>query len=196
MKNLSILLAIFAFLAAGAVSAAPKPRHGGFSGDLGAGATATDIIRLTCGNWVGPPAITINTAKARVRDKSPVAQPAVNVQIKLAVGGSCAGAFTGAAKGDVVGQPPGVAAQANYGATSPDNNLIFSDWTPGIGISAGGQYCLKVFKTADNQNVGPGGTANGVENYEIDSHCYDSALPASHAASTGAIYTCTGCQNQ
>jgi hypothetical protein len=185
MKHLTILLAIVSFLAADAVSAAPKPRHGGFIGSLGAGATATDIIRFNCGVWVGPPAITINQARARVKDKSPVAQPAVNVQIAPYTAGAC-GVYTAAKKDDT--STTG-AAQA-YGVNSPDNNGVFSDWTATVVMPAvGGQYCIKVFKTADNQNTGAGGTAAGAENYELDSHCEDSAAaPLNHSASTGAFY--------
>jgi hypothetical protein len=183
MKHLTILLAILSFLAADAVSAGPiKPLHGGFLGALGSVATATDIIRFNCGTF---PGITVNQARARVKDKSPVAQPAVNVQIAPYTAGAC-GAYTAAKKDDT----STTGAVQVYGVNTPDNNGVFSDWTATVVMPAvGGQYCVKVSKTADNQNTGAGGTAVGIENYEIDSHCEQAgAPPLSHGASTNATY--------
>ena len=74
--------------------------------------------------------VTVNQARARVRDKSPVAQPAVNVQIAVYSGGVC-GAYTAAKKDDT--STTGMA-QA-YGINTPDNNLIFSDWTATVAIA-------------------------------------------------------------
>jgi hypothetical protein len=190
MKHLTILLAIVSFLAADAVAAAPKPRHGGFFGSLGSGAGATDIIRADCGVYVPPagqPGITINQARARIKDTSPVAQPALNVHIAqstLVAGIWTCGAYTPAKRDDT--STTG-AAQA-YGLNSPDNNGIFSDWTATVVMPAvGGKYCIKISKTADNQNTGSGGTAVGAENYELDSHCEQGGNP-NHAISTGFIY--------
>lgn len=189
MKHLTILLAIVSFLAADAVSATPKPRHGGFFGSLGSAAGATDVIRFNCGVWAGPPAITINQARARIRDTSPVAQPAVNVQIAAMPCSGTTGTYTAAKKDSIP-----TSAQPAYSATSPDGNLIFSDWTATVVMPAvGSQYCVKISKTADNQNTGAGGTVVGAENYELDSHC-EEQLPGNpnpnpnHSASTGATY--------
>lgn len=181
MKNLTTLLAVLTVIAANAVSAGPiKPLHGGFLEDLGNAASSTDIIQFNCG--AAPAGVTINQARARVKDKSPVAQPALNVQIAVYTGGAC-GAYTAAKKDDT--STTG-AAQA-YGLNSPDNNLIFSDWTATVAMPAvGGKYCIKVTKTADNQNTGAGGTAVGAENYEIDSHCEQNGV-AAHNASTAVL---------
>jgi hypothetical protein len=177
MKHSTILLAIVSFLAADAVSAAPIPRHGGFFGDLGSVATATDIIQFNCVAFAGK---TISQAVARIKDRTPVAQPALNVQIAPYTAGAC-GAYTAAKKDDT--STTG-AAQA-YGVNSPDNNGIFSDWTTAIAMPAtGGQYCIKVTKTADNQNTGSGGTAVGAENYELDHHCEQPGSGVNHSAST------------
>lgn len=176
MKYFTFLLALFTFLAADTAFAFP-----GFNGSLGNAAAATDIIRFNCG--APYPGVTINQARARIRDKSPVAQPAVNVQIAVYSGGVC-GAYT-VAKRDEAGQPPSVP-QA-YGVNGPDNNLIFSDWTYIAMPAVGGQYCVKIFKTADNQNTGAGGTAIGAENYELDSDCKQASNPNVNPP-TGATY--------
>ncbi|MDO9104079.1 MAG: hypothetical protein Q7U57_03870 [Methylovulum sp.] len=166
MKIKLAALAAFlsALIATAAVAGDIKPLHGGIAGSLGANPLAEDIVLYTCGKL---PGLTIDHAAAAIQDLDPVAKPRLTVRIAKWSGSVC-GVFAAAA-----GDP------------------VDDDGIPGaeaVKPLLGGNYCIKINKTAAKQNGATGPkSANGAENYELDTHCLQQGVEE-HAASTFVRY--------
>lgn len=154
----SIFAAPIAIFASSTFSGDIAPMHG-FEGSLGRQSYAVDIVRLSCGTLEG---ITIDHASVNISDQFDFAKPRLNVMIAKWNGREC-----------VNWSRPAGDPRDDDGIPSAERSIPMPPF--------GGQYCLMIFKTPDNQdgpNPGAGlKTAVGNEEYLLDTHCAQQGVP-------------------